>query len=221
MAAFAVPLALSGISALAGLFGGKPKQTTTTTNSNNTSNSSNSGYSDSTPQLSDLQQLLSNVGGYGAINKLRTGSDGLIDSIKTQGLQAINQGSDIQKRMTDNILSSRGLQYSPYAAGALAAPESQRISQQSQLFEQLPQLKENLDNQNLTNVLNQFKALPTATSSNYGGSQQSNSSGTQTSTGTTPDQSVPGFLSGLGSSLAAPNAGGSNLASILKSLGLG
>lgn len=215
-------LILPGISALGGLFGGKPKPTTTTTNSSSQSNSSNSGYSNTTPELSDLQQLLSSVAGYSALNKYNgNSSDSLIDSIKKGGLKAINSGSDIQSKMTSNILASRGLSSSPYAAGALASPESSRIAQQSQLYSQLPQLKQQFDDSNFQNLLSAFKALPTASSTQYSGNSQSNQSGSQTSTGVGPNQQVPGFLSGLGSGLAAPNAGGSNLQSILQSLGLG
>lgn len=221
MASLAIPLITSGISAIAGLFGGKPKPTTTTTNSNSNTTSNQSGSSTTTPQLSDLQQLLSNTAGYGALNKYNgNSSQSLIDSIKTAGLQSINNGSQNQQKITSNILASRGLAYSPYAAGALQNPESQRIGQQSQLLQQLPALKQQFDDSNFNNLLSAFKALPTGSQTIGNSSGSSSTTGSQTTVGTPPDQSIPGLLSGLGAGLAAPAAGGSNLSSILASLGI-
>lgn len=222
MAAAAIPLILSGISGLAGLFGGGPKTTTQTTNSNGSTNSNTSGSSTTTPDLSGLQTLLSNTAGYDALNKYNSNSStSLIDNIKTSGLQGINQGANNQQQITANLLAQRGLAYSPYAAGVLGNVGQQKVSQQNSLIQSLPVLKQQFDDSNFQNLLSAFKALPTGSTTTGSSSTSGNSTGSQTTTGVSPNNSVAGALSGVGSALAAPTSSSSGLSAILQSLGIG
>jgi hypothetical protein len=221
MAAAAIPLILSGVSGLAGLFGGK-KQQTTTNNSSASGTSSSQGTSYNNFDPSSLQNLLSNTFGYDALNNFSNGStDSLINSIKTQGLQGINQQQGIAQKLASNTLASRGLAYSPYAAGALQQPQTAALGQQTQLLNSLPILRQQLNTQNLSNLEQAYKTIPINTSSGSSTNTQQQQSGTSTGVGTSATDPLAGLFSGLGAGLAAPNAGGSNLQAILQRLGLG
>ncbi len=220
MAGFVLPI----ISGLAGLFGSSPKQNTQNNTSDSNTSFNNNSTSTTTPELSDLQQLLSKVAGYGALNQYGKGSGDLIDSIRQGGIKSINAGTDIKSKAVSNILASRGQSYSPAAVGALSNPQSDRVSQYAQLDQSLPQIGYQIDQNNFQNLLSAFKALPTATTTTGSSSGNQTTHGTQSGTqligGGSP---LAGFLGGAGAGLAAPQSGADNsvLSGILKSFGFG
>lgn len=216
MASFILPI----ISGLAGLFGGKPKtqeQTNTSTTNGTTSGAFNST---NTPLLSDNQTNLSNSFVNGLINRYRNEPVDL-SGYTAGGLRDINTGSDLKQKVMANTLASRGLSYSPYAAAASQAPESDRVSQQTQFLDQIPLLKRSLQSQDFDQMIKGFSALPTSTNTQGTQSGTTQSTTDQHGTQISPNNMIGGALSGFGSGLAAPTGqqgGGSNLDNILKHL---
>src|SRR5665213_244503 len=121
MAALAGSLLTTGISALAGLFGGKPKTTTTNTTNNSTT----------TPNIGADQQNLENQYTQ-AIGKQLAGTD--LTGYTGQGLQQINQNAGTADKMSQNILAARGLSNSPYAAALTNQNNNNRLNQSCLLY---------------------------------------------------------------------------------------
>lgn len=190
MAALAIPLLTSGISALAGLFGGKGK----TTEQKQTTTSS--GSSSTTPNLTAQQQDLINQILSGYQSRLKTGAD--LTGYTGQGLQNINRTSNIAKKMSDNILASRGLSASPYASFVDNQADQARAGESSSFLNTIPTLQRQMQGEDLSGLLNVFSAIPKATSSTQ--------NGTQTTVGNIqqPGNMTAGALSGAGAALASP-----------------
>lgn len=216
MAAAAIPLILTGLSGLAGFFGNKAKkqEQTSTTNSSQQTNQNFTGTS--TPNLSSNQQQLSDLFTSGAINKYLKGTD--MSGITAGGLKQINQGADMKQIALRNSLASRGLSYSPYAGVVSAAQDSSRIGDSVNFLDQIPMLQRQLQSDDLGDLIKSFGALPTATTTSGTSSGTTTGTSTQKGTGLVGGSPWAGALEGAGSALALPGAGGSNLASIMKSL---
>jgi len=203
MAATAIPLILSGISGLAGLFGGKPKQQQQNNTSNTDATQTSSGFSSTTPELSGLQQLLSNMAGYGAVNMLQHGPADL-EMYKASGLQAINQGADIQNKLSKNILASRGLSASPYAGYADILSDAPRVSQQDQLLGSLPLLARQFQSEDLNRVMQAFGVTgPVGSTSTANGTQHTVGTTQQSGTEIQNGNPLAGLFGGAGAGLAA------------------
>lgn len=206
MASAAVPIVSSLISSLipglAGLFGGKPKPTTTTTDSSSTQHGNTNFDSLNKPILSDLQQGLANPFVNALINRYREGAPDL-SAFTAGGLRDINTSADARNKITANINASRGLSYSPYASTQQAAGEDSRLAQQNQFMQQIPLLRRQFEDQNIQGLIQGFGVLPTA--SQQIGSQNSYQTGSShgTQVGIPPNQSIPGALSGFGAGLGA------------------
>lgn len=198
MAGFIAPI-LSGITGLAGLFGGGQQQKTTTqgtTSQTGTSNTNNT----TTPNLSPIQQQLVNMFTQGAQNLYNQGPTDL-SGYTAGGLQQINNSSNIANKTLSNTLAARGLSYSPAAANALTANESNRVNQSASFLQQIPLLQRQLQQQNIQGLTSAFQALPTAVTST--GSGTTNTTGTTNQTQTVNGNPIAGGLSGLGSGIAA------------------
>lgn len=220
MGSFILPI----ISGLAGLFGGQPKQQTSTTNSS--SNSTGNFNSLNAPQLNSNQNDLMNSFTNDAINRDNKPID--LSGFTAGGLQTINDGADLKSKIISNSLASKGLSFSPAAAFSQVQPQSDRIDQSTQFLNTVPLIQKQLQDQNFQNLLSAFKTIPTATETN--GASASNTTGSQTTTGTSPNNSIAGALGGLGAGLAGPSGGydakgqpvgGNNMTAILKALGIG
>lgn len=214
MAALAIPLITAGISGLAGLFGKKQSNTSNTTynSTNNSTNQSSTAPSLTGQQQGLIDQLLSQY-----TSRLNQGAD--MSGYAAGGLQNINKTSNIAKKMSDNMIASRGLSNSPYAGFQDVAGSQARAGEQSQFLNQIPLLQRSMQGEDLSNLMNLFKAIPTAYNSQ--GSSNSNTSGTQNTTSTgSGGGGIGGLLGGLGAGLAGPNgdSGQSNLSSIFGSL---
>ena len=182
MATAVLPFLTTGISALAGLFGSKPKPITTTTNSTNTS----------TPNIGANQQNLIDQFTQG-ITKQMQGTD--LTGYTGQGLQQINQSAGVGDKMSDNILAARGLSNSPYAAFMKNQNNNNRLNQSSQFLNQIPLLQQQLRQQAIQQAISGSAAIP------FGTTSTGSSTSTQTGGGGSP---VAGALSGAGAALNAP-----------------
>lgn len=215
MASFILPI----ISGLAGLFGGQSTKQSTT-NSTNTQSQNGQNSSSTTPNLSPLQQQLSNMFGGQAQNLANSDTD--LSGYTNSGLKGINTSSNMASKTIANNLASRGLSFSPAAATQQTANENNRLNQSQQFLSQIPLLQRQIQQQNIQGLEGAFSALPTGVSSTGTSSATGTSSGNSTTVGSTPGGALPGALAGFGAGLAAPSAipgQGSNLNAILKTLG--
>lgn len=188
-------LALTG---LGGLFGNKNKQTQTTnstsTNQSNFTNQGNNTYygqnraSYANPLSQDFNYNLLNY----ANNRL---GQGVVDpqryaqGITTQNIQNINNQELLQRKVMDNVMRQRGLQYSPMGATLGANAAANATMQKFQQINNVPALERQtmMENENLLNNRQQLaQALLNAQLVNQENEgfqntwQSGNQSGTQT-----------------------------------------
>ncbi len=170
MAAIAVPLIASGISALGGLLSNKSKEvkSNSTTDFNNTSTGSSAPVYD--PANQQLRDTL--------IDYYRRSLDDDTDlsGYKANGLATISSAGRARTNMIKNSLASRGLSYSPVAALAPAQSESARISDSAQFINTIPMLAQQLKQQRLNDASTFQRGLPTGqsfTQNNTGRTQMS------------------------------------------------
>lgn len=186
MAALALPFLSTGISALAGLFGSKPKPVVTDTNSTN--------HLSTNPNIGANQQNLIDQFTQG-ITKQMQGTD--LTGYTGQGLQQINQTAGVADKMSKNILAARGLSNSPYAAALTNQNNNNRLNQSSQFLNQIPLLQQQLRQQAIQSAISGSQAIPFGQTTDGSSTQHSVQSGG----GGSP---VAGALSGLGAGLNAP-----------------
>jgi hypothetical protein len=216
MSSFVLPI----ISGLAGLFGGGASKQTNSQFSNNTASNTNTSGS-TTPNLSPLQQSLSNMFG-GQAETMANNTGNLLNGYTAGGLQNINQAGQAQTGVLNNVLASRGLANSPDAATASTMNTENQLNQSQQLLSSIPLLQRQLQQQNISQLQGAFSALPTGVSSTGSSASTGSSSGTGTQTTTTPGGGLAGLFAGLGGGLAAPSGqGGNNLSQILQAVGFG
>lgn len=219
-ASFILPI----VSGLSGLFGGGSSKTTNTnTNYNNQQSAQGTSNASTTPNLSPLQTMLSQMFG-GQAQTMADNTGNLLNGYTAGGLQNINQAGQAQTNTLNNVLASRGLANSPDAATANTMNTENQLNQSQQLLSSIPLLQRQMQQQNIAQLQGAFSALPTGVSSTGNTSQTGQSSGTQQqqSTTSTPGGLLSGLFAGLGGGLAAPSgSGGSNLNSILQSVGFG
>lgn len=188
MASLAMPLLTTGISALAGLFGGKPKPLVTDT--------SGTTHSSSTPNIGANQQGIIDDFTSG-IHKQMQGAD--LTGYTGQGLQQINQTAGVGDKMSQNILAARGLSNSPYAATLANQNNNNRLNQSSQFLNQIPLLQQQLRQQAIQTAISGSQAIP------FGQTNDGNTTSHSTQTGgPNAGSPVAGALSGLGAGLNAP-----------------
>ncbi len=182
MATAVLPFLTTGISALAGLFGSKPKPVVTNSSSTSTS----------TPNIGQNQQGLIDDFTQG-IHKQLNGAD--LTGYTGQGLQQINQTAGVADKMSDNILAARGLSNSPYAATLKNQNNNNRLNQSSQFLNQIPLLQQQMRQQAIQQAIQGSQAIP------FGTTTEGSSTSTQTGGGGSP---LAGALSGAGAALNAP-----------------
>jgi len=216
MAAFILPI----ISGLAGLFGNKNK-TSQESKFNTTENVSGQQTASTRPDLNPLQQRLIDMFSQGAQNMYQRGLD--TSGYQATGLRNINDASDIQQKLMENILAQRGLSYSPAAATSLSGIEQGRAHEISQFMNSIPLLQRQMQQQDIGQLMQAFGAQPYGSTQTGTSNQTINRSGTQTGATTQSGSPWAGLFGGLGAGLAGPSSGGSgsNLDAILKSFGFG
>lgn len=195
MGASAIPGLGSILGGLGGLFAGLGTSTTNTTgSSNSTQNQNGTSSGSTTPNLSTLQQMLSNLFGEGEINQYNTNTN--LTPYTNQGLEQINQGANSANDNISNILAARGQTFSPTASVPLVQNQLNRENQQSSFLSQIPLLQKQLQQGNLQQLMSGFSALPTGVST-AGQTSQSGTSNTNSQQQVTKPGSILGGLAGL------------------------
>lgn len=182
MAALALPLLSTGISALAGLFGAKKSPIVTDTTNHSTTN----------PNIGANQQGIIDDFTQG-IHKQMQDTD--LTGYTGQGLQQINQTAGVGDKMSQNILAARGLSNSPYAAALTNQNNNNRLNQSSQFLNQIPLLQQQLRQQAIQTAISGSQAIP------FGQTTDSTQHSSQTGGTSSP---LAGALSGAGAGLNAP-----------------
>lgn len=205
MPAFLAPLALTGISALAGwLNNRKSKQQQEQQSSFNNTSTSNQQYNNSsstTPVLTGEQsalqsQLIKNFMSRG----FDFGNEA--DTIVSGNVNNINAGADAQRRSIVNSLSQRGLGGSPAQAAALAQFENDRVGNVTRAFNERSLLADQLRSQYLGQGTSLFSSLPKGSYSYNEGSSSQQGTQSGTSKGMTTQTNPGNMLGGATSELA-------------------
>jgi hypothetical protein len=188
MAAAAVPAVISGISALAGLFGGR--------GGTSTSKSSYDDTSTATPNFTPQQLQLISYLMPQLIQRMRDEDvNANAEAYKANGLREINTANEARTKLLQQMAAARGLQFSPAGVSPQMLNESSRIAQQTQFLETIPAYKDQMQRQRISDLMQFFTSLPTGSTQTRKGS----SVGTQTQ----PSNMMGGLVSGLGQGLAA------------------
>lgn len=194
MASLAAPLAIAGLGGLAGLLGNKPQKTTTTSQNAGATAFQNSGYQYPVydPATQELRDALT--------SQFKNLSSPDMAGYAAQGINNINQNSDIRTNALKNSLAARGLSYSPIASIAPAMSQNQRIGDISQFQNSLPLIQQQLMLQNLNAGAGYLKGLPIGSANTASGAGQSSEQGTSTQIGT--GNQAAGGIAGLATTLA-------------------
>jgi hypothetical protein len=201
MPAFAIPLAISGISALAGLLGNRKKQatqdSTTTQNTSGTENYDNYNTPILTPEAMQAYSTLFPQ----LQNRIQSGAD--LSGYTASGLRNItNTGENARNRIVQN-LAARGLTNSPASAAIIARQGDTQAGETANFLNSVPLLQRQMQGQDLDQLLRAASALPTGMrqqgSSTRTGTSTSNTRGTVTQ----PSDMLGGLFSGLGQGLAS------------------
>lgn len=213
---FLIPGIISGVGALAGLLGNRPKTTEQTqditkTDTQNMSSSGTTGFQNqglSTPTYDPFQLQMRDfiLGSY--YNRLDPNRiAGLVGSTIGQGVNNINQGYDTANQALNQNLAERGLSYS--AMPAQSQLQGQRVSNILGLRNQAPLLQEQLQGQALTDFGSFLRGLPTGMATTQSGTGTQDVTGTSTDTmhqvgkgtNTDPGNMLGGATQGLASML--------------------
>ncbi len=192
-----LPLAITGISALSSLLGGRKKTATqsSTTNSTNTQNVDLYNL----PVMSDEASSGFGVGINQLINQVTGDPD--LRGYTAQGLRTINKQSDIKRKLLERTLSQRGLAYSPAGAAIQARSDDETTGQTFDFLNSIPLLQRQLQSESIMNLIRAASAVPTG-SRQVGTTTQTGTSTTQGTT-TQPGDMLGGLFSGLGQGIAA------------------
>lgn len=184
-----------------------PQQTNGTTTQSGTSSQSGSSTNNSrssflplfTREATDLLtaitgQYLGNLGGPD------------MGGYRQQGIDQINNASNIQDTATQNALAARGLTYSPVNGILAGQGQANRLNQVNDFTAKIPLIADQLRNQNLGAAANFFRSIPTGQLSESDAFQQFGSEAENNSTSTTQNQQSGnrwgGLLGGLGAMAA-------------------
>jgi len=202
-----------GTAGIAGAFPTQGNQTTTG-NSTQSGTSTNSGSQNSTnsttPNLDESTLDFRNT----LMNRyLSSMAPTDWNGYRLNGLQGINNNSQLQDQATQNILTSRGMNYSPVASTSMAQNQNQRFGQINQFENDLPLKQAAFEQGRMNDAGGFFSRIPygqTQTGNqDYSGSSASNTTGTNTSSSrTTSGGGVGGFLGGLAGAAAKIFLGG-------------
>lgn len=168
--AAAAPYIISGVSALAGLLGGRKKTQTQDTNSslreltNSITNSQSHGAQNinvlDAPELSGIQQQAQNSFLQNLINNAN--QDPNLKGYTSNALQDINRGFDARKAILDSVLAARGIGRSAVGANSIANLENARVGEGVNLLASLPLLQQQIRGENALNLARGFALTPKA-----------------------------------------------------------
>ena len=192
MFAAAIPLAISGISALSGLFANRKQQQQQESTSRQVEDINQltaPEYDQKTKAMRDIlmNQYLDRLGD----------NQNFFQGYQRQGLSDINRGSDLAGESINNMLASRGLGGTTAGSYAQVANQLNRSGQQNQFLNQIPLLADQRQSNLLEGAAGFFKGLPV-------GQRQTGQNVTTTTskgTATIPGNMTGGAVSGLANSL--------------------
>jgi hypothetical protein len=194
MASLAIPLALSGISALSGLFANRAKKQQEESTTTQTKNIDQLNAPEYDPKTGAMRDILMNY----YLDRLG-GSDDFFSKYRSQGLSDINRGSDAASQNIQNILANRGTSGTSAGVSSQIQGQLNRIMQQNQFLNQIPLMQDQRMSGLLGEASGFFKGLPVG----------QRTTGTDTSTSTTkgtvtqPGNMLGGAIGGLASSLGS------------------
>lgn len=200
MASFLLPFIGAGASALSRLFGGNQHTQDTSGSSSSTGQSNTSGSSSVAPSLTGLQQTIMNqlLGGAGAA----ASNDPSLTGYTSGAIQGNNQRSSAMKTLVKSLLASRGLAGSPTEASAVAGIDNSNFSNNTNTINQVPLMRQQLLQQNLSGLGTAFRSTPYGVNQNTTGtgitSQNTNSNSTTTGNSGSPLGDALGSFFGMG-----------------------
>ncbi len=196
-----IPLAITGISALASLLGNRKKQATQ--ENTTTQNSSGTQFTDSssTPLLTPEAQ-----GAYSQLfpalqNRVQQGAD--LSGYRDAGLRNINTSGENSRNRIVQALAARGLSNSPASAALIARQGDAQASESSNFLNNIPLLQRQMQGQDLDQLLRAATALPTGMRNQGSVTTTGNATSTSKGTATQPGDMLGGLFSGLGQGLAS------------------
>jgi len=214
MPAFLAPLAISGISALGGLFANRKQQQQQKQRTQSRQTSLNTGASTSN-FLNTTNPVYDGPADDFRLDLIRSGREMLnagdpsFAGYTANALGNVNQGAGIQQKLMDRTLASRGMSYSPIAAVMRNQNNSARIGEQNRVMNEIPLLREKMRQERLAAGGAAFSRVPHGTESRGDSFSSFSNTGVQdsdsTSEGTTqlPSNMAGGALGNLGPILAA------------------
>ena len=188
MATAAIGLGISGISALAGLFANRKKQTEQTETSNESIDRLQAPEYD--PKTSVMKDTLMNY----YLDRLGDNSN-FFQGYQQQGLRNINQGSDVANENINNFLASRGLGRTSAGATAMIGNQINRGNQIASFNSSIPLLQDQRFGNLLSGANDFFSKLPVAQRIT------GTTTGTKKTIGTTAGNQLGGAFGGLANSL--------------------
>lgn len=194
---FFIPALIAGASALSGLLANRKKQQTQTSEAN--FDRTESFDSSEVPLLDEETYGLRNSLISSVLNRLRSSPE-FVSSVLANNIKNVNAETALNRQLLNNVMSSRGLSFSPAAANAIARNESSRLGKITNVLNQGPLLEEQALQDRILQALNVFGAIPKGRKV----SGTSTSKGKQTSTGTVtqPGNMLGGMFGNLTTALA-------------------
>jgi hypothetical protein len=201
MAAFAIPLALTGLSALSGFLSNRKKkqeqESTSTSNINTTDTFDQSNMPMLTPEAmqaySSLMPHLLN----------RVNQDPNMSGYAASGLRNIGSAGETARGRITQMLAQKGLGNSPAAAALFARQGDAQSGQEADFRNSIPLLSRQMQGQDLDQLLRAASALPTGMRSTGTSTRTGTNVTNTTGSVTNPGDPWGGLTSGLGQGLAS------------------
>ena len=191
----AIPLAISGISALGGLLSNRKKTLETTQDFKSTDNIDSTNMPTYDPQQQIMRSLLMNQ----FLGRTEDDSD-FFRGYQREGIGNINQQANLNDESIQNLLANRGLGRTSAGASALIGNQLNRGRQISSLNNQIPLMADARRRQNLMDASGFFGQLPVGQHVTGMNTRVGSSKGTQTDPGNPMGGlfgNLAGTLSGL------------------------
>jgi len=200
--AFFVPALIAGASALAGALANRKQKQTSETQQRQTGTNRQDFSSTTLPQYDPESLAFRNALLAAFTGRLQENPRNIADEQITGSLRDINQGSEIQKRLIQQQLALRGLNFSPASAIAPASVDASRIAQQNQVLGNRNTLVDSIMRNRLGEASAFLNSLPVGqtTSGSQTGNFENETFGTTTQT--IPGNILGGAVSGLATTLA-------------------
>lgn len=199
--AIAVPLILSGISALGGLFGNRKQKQQQTQQSTQNVDITDFIEQFQSPTFDEETLGLRNALISQFLNRVNN-APGFGEAYRAAGLQRINQSNNLGRQLLENSLAARGLSSSPVAANAIAQNEANRLMQGSQFLTQAPITLDQLMQERLLQAGNFFSQLPHGLATTGTTRRTGTTTGNVQGETTTPGNLLGGLFGNLGTTLA-------------------